>query len=113
MSAYSNLYINQGATFNFDVDLGGNNLSGYTAEGKFAKSYDGSTKGSFTITVDTANEKLACSLTAAQTAAIKPGRYVYDIIINSNDSPMVITRVVEGQLVVEPGVTFDSSAPET
>ena len=37
--------------------------------------------------------------------------YVYDVIIKS--AAGVITRVLEGQLEVTPGVTFDATAPET
>jgi len=44
---------------------------------------------------------------------LKPGRYVYDVIIVSPDSPAIVTRILEGQIDVTPGVTFDSSAPES
>tara|TARA_R110002050_G_scaffold43565_2_gene104249 strand:- start:576 stop:923 length:348 start_codon:yes stop_codon:yes gene_type:complete len=115
MATYSNLFIDQGANFNVTIDLaqtaGTLDLTGYTGAGTIAKSYDGTSKGSFTVSVDSADTELDLSLTAAQTAALKPGRYVYDVIIKS--AAGVITRVLEGQLDVKPGVTFDSSAPET
>ena len=117
MATYENLYIDQGATFTHTIDLEKllslTDLSGYSAEGKLAKSYDGTTKGTFTVSIDDTDDELDVSLTAAQTAALKPGRYVYDIIIHTNDSPPVITRVTEGQVIVNPGVTFDSTAPES
>ena len=115
MATYSNLYIDQGSNFSATIDLsqttGSLDLSGHTAAGTIAKSYDGTSKGSFTVSVDDTNNELDVSLTAAETAALKPGRYVYDVIIKS--SAGVITRVLEGQLEVTPGVTFDAAAPET
>jgi len=117
MATYSNLFIDQGSNFSFSVDLtqtvGTLNLTGYTSTGSMAKSYDGTTKATFAVAVDVANKKLNVSLTKQQTAGLKPGRYVYDIIIVSNDTPSVVTRVLEGQIDVTPGVTFDTSAPET
>ena len=108
MATYSNLFIDQGSDFSFTVDLssttGSLNLSGYSAFATIAKSYDGTSKGSFTVNVDNTDTELDISLTAAETAALKPGRYVYDVIIKSGAG--VITRVT-------PGVTFDSSAPES
>jgi hypothetical protein len=114
---YENIYIDQGANFSHTVDLekatGLTTFTSYSTEGKLAKSYDGTVKGTFTVAIDDTDDELDVSLTAAQTAALKPGRYVYDIIIHTNDSPPVVTRVAEGQAIVNPGVTFDSTAPET
>lgn len=116
MATYSNIFIDQGSTFTMDVDLtssvGSLDLTGHTAAGSIAKSYDGSSKGTFSVSIDSANTKLVVSLTAAQTAVLKPGRYVYDIIIKETATGK-ITRVLEGQIDVTPGVTFDSSAPES
>ena len=115
MATYSNLFIDQGSDFDATIDLsqttGSLNLTGFSAAGSIAKSYDGTSKGSFTASVDDTNNELDISLTAAETAALKPGRYVYDVIIKSPAG--VITRVLEGQLEVTPGVTFDAAAPET
>ena len=115
MATYSNLFIDQGSNFSATIDLsqtaGSLDLTGFTAAGSIAKSYDGTSKGSFTASVDDTDNELDISLTAAETAALKPGRYVYDVIIKS--SAGVITRVLEGQLEVTPGVTFDAAAPET
>ena len=116
MATYSNLFVDQGSNFTMTVDLvksiGSLNLSDYTAAGSIAKSYDGTTKGTFTVDVDSTDSQLVLSLSAAETAALKPGRYVYDVIIKKT-SDSSITRVLEGQLEVTPGVTFDAAAPET
>ena len=116
MSTFSNLFIDQGSNFNTTIDLSdtpGLSLTNFTAAGKVAKSYDGTTKATFAASVDSTAKTVSISLTAAQTAALKPGRYVYDIIIVSPSTPAVVTRIIEGQIDVTPGVTFDSSAPET
>jgi len=42
-------------------------------------------------------------MTSANTANLTPGRYVYDLVITSPASEK--TRVVEGIVVVTPGVT--------
>ena len=114
MATYSNLFIDQGSDFSATIDLaqtvGTLDLTGYTSAAKIAKSYDGTSKGSFTVEVDDTNNELDLKLTAAETAALKPGRYVYDVIIKSGAG--VITRVLEGQVDVKPGVTFDSTTPE-
>jgi hypothetical protein len=47
--------------------------------------------------------KITLALTSTQTNALVAGRYVYDIEITSSGS--AITRVLEGQLEVTPGVT--------
>jgi len=36
---------------------------------------------------------------------LKAGRYVYDVEILSNDSPPIVTRVIEGQIDITPRVT--------
>ena len=43
------------------------------------------------------------SLTAVQTAALKSGRYVYDLQITAADS--TVTRVIEGVITLRPEVT--------
>ena len=43
------------------------------------------------------------SLTAVQTAALKSGRYVYDVQITAADA--TVTRVREGVITIRPEVT--------
>ena len=109
MATYSNLFIDQGSDFNFSVDLATEgasvNLAGYSARGQIRKSYTSSTATDFIITIDD-SDILSASLTAIQTGALKPGRYVYDIEILSGDVTPIVTRVVEGQIDVTPRVTI-------
>jgi len=109
MATYSNLFVDQGSDFNFAVDLaiGGAsiNLDGYSARGQIRKSYTSSTATDFAISINVDDSELNASLTAAQTSVLKPGRYVYDIEILSDDVTPIVTRVVEGQIDVTPRVT--------
>jgi len=109
MAIVSNLTVDQGSTFNVEVevtDVDGNVLvlTGYSVAGQMRKNYDSSTNTAFTGQVSNANLGLiTISLTATQTNALVAGRYVYDVEITSNAG--VVTRVLEGQLEVTPGVT--------
>lgn len=109
MATYSNIFVDQGSDFAMVVDLkqtvGTLNLTGYTARGQIKRTYSSSTSVSFTASVDVSNTELDISLSAAQTGALKAGRYVYDIEILDGNSPAGVTRVLEGQLEVTPRVT--------
>jgi hypothetical protein len=50
-----------------------------------------------------ANGEITLSMTAANTAKLNPGRQVFDLLITSPSS--VKTRVIEGIVVISPGVT--------
>ena len=107
----SNLIINTGATFSQSFDLLNNDGSGpldltdFTATAQFRKHPGSSSKTDFTVSFEDprSDGKIKISLTSTQTAVIsKPGRYVYDILI---DSGTVKTRVIEGSVLVREGVT--------
>lgn len=109
MAAFSELNLEQYADFSTTVnveDSAGNsiNLQGYSAASQIRKSYYSSTAYNFTATVTgVANGEITISMTAANTSNISPGRYLYDLVITSPES--VKTRVVEGVVIVMPGVT--------
>jgi len=68
------------------------------------KTYTSSTATTFVSEITNASGGVVTiSLTAATTNALKAGRYVYDVEITSPAS--VVTRIVEGQVEVTPGVT--------
>lgn len=110
MAIISNLTIDQGTSFTADVDVtdvDGNvlNLTGYTAAGQMRKSYASTTATDFTATVHSAaNGTVRITLTPTVTNALKAGRYVYDVEITKTSTGEV-TRIVEGQVEVTPGVT--------
>ena len=110
MAIISNLIIDQGATFTADIDVTDSDgnilvLTGYTAAGQMRKTYASSTATNFTASIQSAsNGTVRISLSATQTNALKAGRYVYDVEITKT-STSEVTRVVEGQVEVTPGVT--------
>ena len=109
MAAYSELNIEQYATFSTTVNVEDSNgdavnLSGYSASSQIRKSYYSSSANNFTATVTgIANGEITLSMTAANTANMTPGRYLYDLVITSPTD--VKTRVIEGIVNVLPGVT--------
>jgi hypothetical protein len=110
MAIYANIPIDQGTTFSSVVTVTGANglvfdLTGYTAKGQIRKSYASTTSTAFTCTIpnpETGNINI--SLTATQTAALKAGRYLYDLGVTRTENGKVL-RVVEGQIDVNPRVT--------
>tara|TARA_B100000282_G_C31616939_1_gene437510 strand:- start:326 stop:667 length:342 start_codon:yes stop_codon:yes gene_type:complete len=111
MAMISNLTIDQGASFKAEIDVkdadgDALDLTGFTGAGQMRKTYASSTATNFTVEFKNPRTTgtLTISLTAAQTNAIKAGRYVYDVEITKT-SDAEVTRVVEGQIDVTPGVT--------
>ena len=109
-AAYSNLYIEQGTSFSTTItvdDVYGDvyNLTNYTARGQIRKShYSANTTAVFTTSVNPVTGSISLSLTAAATANIAPGRYVYDTIITGTLNGEV-TRILEGIVEISPSVT--------
>ena len=108
-AGYQELFVEQGAYYSTSITLDESNgdafdLTGYDVKSQMRKSYYSSTAYDFTATVTgVANGEITISMTAANTANISAGRYLYDLVITSPAS--VKTRVVEGIVVVMPGVT--------
>jgi len=108
MAIKANIVIDQGADFSalIDVaDVDGNtySLNGHTASSQMRKSYYSTTFFSFTTSVNAIAGQVSLNMDNATTAAIEPGRYVYDVEITSPEN--VTTRVVEGIVTVTPGIT--------
>lgn len=109
MAAFTELLIEQGASFSTTVnveDSAGNpiNLNGYTTASQMRKSYYASSNTTITSTITgEAEGEITLAMTAADTANLTPGRSVFDLLITS---PLGIkTRVVEGIIIITPGVT--------
>jgi hypothetical protein len=107
MASISNIVIDQGTTFSLELNLtnddaSAKDLANYTVTSQIRKSYDAATKTDFTTAKVDATGKVTISLTAAETAALKSGRYVYDIEIASSSETL---RVLEGIVTVTPNVT--------
>lgn len=112
MAVYvSNLVINSGTDFEQSFNLesadenSALNLGGYSAFSQMRKHPGSSSYVSFTTQIsDPSSGEIKIKLTSTQTSTIKPGRYVYDVIIQNNSSN-IKTRVVEGMVLVREGVT--------
>ena len=109
-AGYSELFLEQGASFNTSITLDdvageGFNLVNYTASSQMRKSYY-SSNAAATFTVSTGNDPslgvITISLDSANTANVYPGRYVYDVYVSSGTSRV---RVLEGIINVTPQVT--------
>jgi len=110
VAAYLELTIEQGANLTSIVtvnDAQGDavNLTTYSASSQLRKSYYSSSANTLAATVTgNANGQITLTMTAANTALLTPGRYVYDLVItNSTDNSK--TRVIEGTAIVLPSVT--------
>ena len=110
MAVYANLIIDQGADYFSTVTVEGSNglpydLTGHTVSGKIRRSYTSTTYFSFAASVlDPTAGEINMELSHTVTASMKSGRYVYDVIITETGTGD-ITRVLEGQVEVNPGVT--------
>ena len=116
MSQYEDFTIDQGADHTIQlelVDLQGakKDLEGYSAAAQIRKTYSSSDSDavtfSSTIPSPASDGILNLTLTNTQTAAMKAGRYVYDVEISFTDSAdnTIVERILEGQITVSPSVT--------
>lgn len=110
MAQYTELDMDQGADVSYDINLTEDdgspiNCASYTFSSSMRKSYFSlRPTANLTVTIiDAANGNVSIGLTAAQTANIKPGRYLYDV--KQTDNVGQKTRIVEGIITVNPQVT--------
>ena len=109
------LIIEQGATWSFTVqyqtaDATNISLSGYAIRMQARQAYTANstildlstTNGNITIT-SAANGTFTLQQTAAQTANLTPGLYIYDLEIVKPDT--TVDRLIEGDLIVKAEVT--------
>ena len=110
MAIYSNITIDQGSDFSTEIsvtDTEGNaaDMTGYLLTGQIRKTYSSSTATNFVCSIVNAAAGLVkIVLSNTTTNAMKAGRYVYDVEAQ-NGVGGSITRIVEGQVEITPGVT--------
>ena len=115
MAVYvSNITIDQGTDFKcfFALEDSRTNSSlaliGYGVTAQLRKTYSSSNYVSFASSIHTPETGIiSLALTDEQTSSLKPGRYVYDVIVipeglNSGNAKY---KAVEGMALVRPGVT--------
>ena len=111
MAVYSvNIVIDQGVDFTQSFTLESSasnaptNLTGYTGAAQLRKHSSSSKSYAFTLTFpDRINGVVKITMTDIQTKRIKPGRYIYDIILTDGNG--LKERVVEGSVLVREGAT--------
>lgn len=111
MATKANLIVDQGSSFNVSIDITDQNdegidLTGYTGASQIRKTYTSSSYTPFTVALG-ANGQVSLSLTAAQTANLVAGRYLYDVELTSSGN--TVTRVVEGIVTVTPQITKNAN----
>lgn len=109
MSQLVNLVVDQGSDFVATLDVEDSigtpiDLAPYTVRGQIRKTYTSLTAVEIGCVKTTNRGEVKLTLTNAQTAAMRDGRYVYDIEIVHTILGTVI-RVVEGQITVTPRAT--------
>jgi len=114
MSVYvNNLTINIGTDFVQTYDLcqsGGKviNLTGFTAISKLRKHINSETSVSFIVGFpDRLNGKINISIPSWTTSKLKPGRYLYDILMTKANGDKVI--IVEGTIHARAGISTGCS----
>lgn len=107
----SNIVINAGTDFSQIFSLEDNssnsylNLATYSMSAQMRKWSGSSSSVVFSTSIfDPAAGNVEISLGSTITTSLKPGRYVYDVII-TNTSTGIKTRVIEGMALVREGVT--------
>ena len=104
-----NLVINTYSDFSQNFYLGDENtdylnLTNYQVASQMRKHASSSSFVGLGATVVNVNTgEIRVGLTSTQTASIKPGRYVYDVIIINPQG--IVSKVVEGMVLVREGVT--------
>lgn len=106
----NNLIINTGSDFTQVFTLENSSgslfdLTGYTADSQMRKWSGSSSAVDFTasILIPSTSGQIMLSLTSQQTSNIKPGRYIYDVLII--DEFNIKNKVIEGMVLVAEGVT--------
>ncbi len=104
-----NLVIDQGCTFEKVITAqnttsGNVTISAGTCASKMRQSYY-SSNNITTLTTAVAGSNCTISLTATETAAITPGKYVYDVEYTQSGGT-IIERLAEGVVTVSPSSTY-------
>jgi hypothetical protein len=109
MATISNLFVDAGSNYSNIITVTATNglaldLTNYTVKSQLRKSYTSTIAYSFTANIQSAIEgKVRLQLTAAQSEAIPPGRWLYDVEITSPAGNK--TRVIEGIVTITPQIT--------
>ena len=111
MAQFIELNLDQGADFSFEMtvtndDGSPKNVSGYIFSSSMKKSYYSSnaTANLTSTIIDATNGVVRFSINAANNSTIKAGRYLFDV--KQVDTLNNVSRIVEGLITVNPGITI-------
>lgn len=111
MTAFVELYADQGATFSATIELYDDannvpmNLVNVNVSSQIRRSYyTSNVTATLTCNVtSTSNGIMTVSMNANTTANIRAGRYVFDVYTTANTG--IVSRPLEGIITISPGVT--------
>lgn len=109
MATITNLFIDQGSTFNSIVTLKNQdgtpmNLTNFSVKSQFRKSYRSSQAITFTSSIYHAvSGRIRLQLPADTSSSVKAGRYLFDVEITSPTGEKY--RALEGIVVISPEIT--------
>ena len=110
MAIQQNLVMEQGTDFTASIKLFASateplNLTGYTALSQMRRSYDSvSASATLVASIPAPSNGEVVTLSDSSTAALRYGRYLYDVLLEQT-STGTRTRAVEGIITVTPRVT--------
>ena len=105
----TNLIINSYSDFSQNFYLGDQNtdslhLNGYQVASQMRKHASSSSfVGLGATIVNASTGQIRVGLSSTQTGSIKPGRYLYDVVITNPQG--VVSKVIEGMVLVREGIT--------
>jgi hypothetical protein len=109
VASISNLFVDQGSDYSNIITVAGAtgalNLADYTIKSQLRKSYGSSSYFNFNATIyDAPTGRVRLQLSATQSSAIPPGRYLYDVELTNTINGAKV-RIVEGICTVTPEIT--------
>lgn len=111
MASEIEIYMGQGENFNYIITLTNDltgatlNIAGYQVRSSLRRSYySQNASANLVCTIsDASNGNISLTLAASNTAALKVGRYVFDV--ETEDTSNTVTRILQGYIYVTPEVT--------
>lgn len=112
MAEYVELYIDQGSDFSTSINLNDDNtnlpqnVSGYIVTSSLRRSLlSPNVSANLTCSVyDAANGEFLISMSAVQTANLRPGSYFFDVKATDTQSNFT-NRLIEGVIFVTPSIS--------
>jgi hypothetical protein len=110
VAAWAELTIEQGASFNNiiyitdDITNANINLASYIVRSQIRRHSEAvnATANIVCTITDNANGIIAMTMSAANTALIKKGRYYFDVEMEGGG---IVTRILQGIVIVDPQIT--------